>query len=464
MHRLIKSKSIILTVLLTFISGIITAQLRVPSIYCDHMVVQQNSDVPVWGWSEVNDQITVKASWDNIEAKAVGSHTNGRWLVKLKSPHAGGPFTIEIKNAYKTIVLSDVMVGEVWVCSGQSNMEFRLAGATTGKDEIAAATHAEVRFFKIPKTASEYPQDICNGSWVSSNAADMPDFSAVGYYFAKELSTRLNVTVGMINSSWGGSPIEVWIKSDLITKDSLLNAQALKKDDRWSPIKPGALFNSMINPISFYPVSGAIWYQGESNVDQYPTYSKLMQQLITCWRTEWKSDLSFYFVQIAPYTYKNGKSAYLREQQTLSRSIPNTGMVVISDLVSDTTDIHPKDKKEVGLRLANLALSKHYSVSGIVAESPYFKEMQLKGKELILSFTNCDNGLVFKPGKNSGFEIAGADSHYYSATIIVKGNLVSLSSKEVPNPVSVRYCFTDAALPTLFSKEGLPVCSFRAGK
>jgi sialate O-acetylesterase len=220
----------------------------------------------------------------------------------------------------------------------------------------------------------------------------------------------------------------------------------------------------MINPLTFYPISGAIWYQGESNVDQYPTYFKLMQQLVTCWRNEWKSDLSFYFVQIAPYTYNNGKSAYLREQQTLSRSIPNTGMVVISDLVSDTSDIHPKDKKEVGMRLANLALAKHYSQAGIIAEGPYFKEMQIKGKELMLSFTNCDNGLVFKPGKNSGFEIAGADSRYYSATVKLKGSLVSVSSKEVPIPMAVRYCFTDAALPTLYSKEGLPVNSFRTEK
>jgi len=464
MHRLTHSKIFILTVLFAFISGIITAQLRLPSIYCDHMVVQQNSEIPVWGWSEVNDQVTVKASWDNVEVKGICSHTNGRWLVKLKSPHAGGPFTIEIKNAYKSIIISDVMVGEVWVCSGQSNMEFRLAGANTAKDEIAASTYPPVRFFKIPKTASEFPQDNCSGSWVTSNPADMPDFSAVGYYFAKELSARLNVTVGMINTSWGGSPIEVWMRSDIIAQDSILNAQALKKDDRWSPIKPGALFNSMINPVTFYPLSGAIWYQGEANVDQYPTYSKLMQNLVSCWRNEWKSDLSFYFVQIAPYTYKNGKSPYLREQQTLSRSIPNSEMVVISDLVSDTTDIHPKDKKEVGVRLANLALAKHYSVTGIVAESPYFKDMQIKGKELILSFTNCENGLVYKPGKNSGFEIAGTDGKYYSANVRLKGYTISLTAKEVINPAAVRYCFTDAALPTLFSKEGLPVNSFRTVK
>jgi sialate O-acetylesterase len=460
---IMKLKTCFLVLILIFASEFLKAQLRIPFIFSDHMVVQQNSNFPVWGWSDINDQIIVKANWDNSEVKGVCSHVDGRWMVKLKTPHSGGPFTIEVKGPHKTIVLSDVMVGEVWLCSGQSNMEFQLPGANSGKEEIASPTHPDVRFFRIAKTAAEYPQDNCYGSWVTCNSGDMPAFSAVGYFFAKELSERLKVPIGIINSSWGGSPIEVWMRAEKISEDSLLNAQALKKDDRWSPIKPGSVFNAMINPVAFYPLAGVIWYQGESNVDQYPTYGRLMEKLISCWRNEWKTDFPFYYVQIAPYTYRNGKSAFLREQQTLSRKIPNTGMVVISDLVSDTTNIHPKDKKEVGIRLANLALSKHYAMPGITAESPFLKDMQIKGKEIQLSFTNCENGLQFKPGKVTGFEIAGSDGHFYQANVKLKVNLVIVSSKEVSNPVSVHYCFSDAALPTLFSKEGLPVGSFRTG-
>jgi len=432
-----------------------------PSIFGNHMVVQHNSEFPLWGWSEINDQIRVKASWDNIELKGVCSHVDGRWIVRLKTPQSGGPYTIEVKSPYKTIVLSDVMVGEVWICSGQSNMEYKLPAANGGTEEIALASpHPEIRFFKIPKAAADYPQDNCFGSWVTCNAEDMPDFSAVGYFFAKELCLRLKEPIGMINSSWGGSPIEVWMQAERISQDSLLNTQALKKDDRWSPIKPGSLYNSMIHPIAFYPIAGAIWYQGEANVDQYPTYSRLMEQLISCWRNEWKKDFPFYYVQIAPYAYRNGKSAYLREQQTLSRKIPNTGMVVISDLVSDTTNIHPKDKKEVGIRLANLALAKQYGIPGIISESPYLNEMQVKGKEAIITFINCDNGLQVKGDHINGFEISGADEHYYPAVAKLKGNLVIVYSNEVSVPVYVRYCFSDTALPNLFSKEGLPVCSF----
>jgi sialate O-acetylesterase len=456
-----KNKAIILIFAFISISGYLNAQLRMASIFADHMVVQQNSEIPVWGWSDINDPVTVKASWDNKEFKGICSHVDGRWNVRLKTPPAGGPYTIEVKGWHKTIVLADVMVGEVWLCSGQSNMEFKLPDAINGKNEISSNVHPEVRFFKVPKVAAEYPQDNCSGEWVTSNSVDMNDFSAVGYFFAKELSEKLKVTIGMINSSWGGSPIEVWIVAEKIRHDSLLNAQALKKDDRWSPIKPGSLFNAMINPVTSFPLSGVIWYQGESNVDQYPTYSQLMELLISCWRTEWKIDFPFYYVQIAPYTYRNGKSAYLREQQTQSLKIANTGMVIISDLVSDTTNIHPKDKKEVGMRLANVALSKHYNIPGINSECPMFKEIQIKGKDAILSFSNCENGLLFKGTDITGFEIAGIDGHYLPATAKLKGNLVIVNAKTISAPVAVRYCFSDAAIPNLFSKEGLPVNSFR---
>lgn len=458
-----KNKTFILIILLAISSGFLHAQLRMPYIFSDHMVMQQNTDSPIWGWSEINDQISVKASWDNKELTGVCSHTDGRWVIKLKTPHSGGPYTIEVKSPHKTVIINDVMVGEVWICSGQSNMEMKLPAVNSGKEEISSAIHPEVRFFKIQKSAADYPQDNCFGSWVTSNIEDMPDFSAVGYFFAKELCQSLKEPVGMINSSWGGSPIEVWMQAEEIRQDSILNAQALKKDDRWSPIKPGSLFNAMIHPVTFYPVSGVIWYQGESNVDQYPTYSRLMEKLVSCWRSEWKTDFPFYYVQIAPYTYRNGKAAYLREQQTLSLKIPNAGMVVISDLVSDTTNIHPRDKKEVGIRLANLALSKYYKIPGNFPSIPFFKDMQVKGKEAILSFTNCENGLLLKANNYSGFEISGTDGHYYNAVAKLKGNLVIISAKEVSLPVSVRYCFSDAALPTLFSKEGLPVCSFKIG-
>jgi sialate O-acetylesterase len=452
-------------ILAFFLSGFCAAQLRMPSVFGNHMVLQQQSEVLVWGWADITEPILVTGSWDQVQQKSICSQLDGRWGVKLKTPQAGGPYTIIVKGNNKTLEFTDVMIGEVWVCSGQSNMEFKLPSADHGADEIALSKHPEVRFFKVPKASSEFPQDNCFGAWTSCTPEDMPDFSAVGYFFAKKLNETLKVPVGIINASWGGSPIEAWIPGEAVNKDSLLRNNALRNDNRWSPIIPGSLWNAMINPVRFYPIAGALWYQGEANVNQYETYSSLMNLLIENWRKAWNSELSFYYVQIAPYTYGSGKSAFLREQQTRSLSISATGMVITSDLVPDTTDIHPKRKLEVGIRLANLALCEHYKLPGLEVRSPEYDKFEKLNSGLRIYFRNCTNGLVCQGKMITGFELAGEDGRYFPASARIElGKQVFVFSADVKNPVSVRYCFKDSSIPNLFSKEGLPLNSFRAGE
>jgi sialate O-acetylesterase len=446
-------------------SSSVFSQLRLPSIFSDHMVMQQQKEITFWGWADVNEMISVTASWDQQEVKGQCSHESGRWQVKLKTPVAGGPYTILVKGNWMSIELKDILIGEVWICSGQSNMEFQLPQADSGKEEIAKSVHPPVRFFKVPKSASENPQDNCFGKWSLSEGLEMNDFSAVGYYFARKLSETMGVPVGMINASWGGSPIEAWIPAEKIEADSFLLKRALRNDGRWSPILPGSLWNAMVYPVSFYPVTGGIWYQGEANVMQYETYSQLMEIMISSWRSKWGTDFPFYFVQIAPFTYRKGRAALLREQQTRSLQIPKTGIVVTGDLVPDTTDIHPKKKQEVGYRLAGLALTEFYSYTCKQVRSPMAEKMEIRKKGILVHFMDCPNGLKCSGKEITGFEIAGADGRYFPATArIEKGSAVLISGKEVKEPRSVRYCFSDAAVQNLFSAEGLPVNSFRMGE
>jgi sialate O-acetylesterase len=459
-----RNNTILFTIALCFSSSAFS-QLYLPAIFSDHMVLQQQKEITFWGWADVNEMISVTASWDQLEVKGQCSHEKGRWQVKLKTPVAGGPYSILVKGKWMSIELKDILIGEVWICSGQSNMEFQLPQADSGKEEIAKSIHPPVRFFKVPKTSAENPQDYCFGKWSVSNGQDMNEFSAVGYYFARKLSETMGVPVGMINASWGGSPIEAWIPAEKIEADSFLLKRALQNDGSWSPILPGSLWNAMVYPVSFYPVAGGIWYQGEANVMQYETYSRLMEIMISSWRSKWETDFPFYFVQIAPYTYRNGRAAFLREQQTRSLQIPKTGIVVTGDLVPDTADIHPKKKQEVGYRLAGLALTEYYAYRCAQVRSPLAEKMEITKKGILVNFMDCPNGLKCSEKTITGFEIAGADGRYFPATArIEKGFAVLISAKEVKEPRSVRYCFHDAAVQNLFSVEGLPVNSFRIGE
>jgi sialate O-acetylesterase len=435
------------------------AAVRLPSIIGSHMVLQQNSEVKLWGWCNPSERITVKTTWDTVTYRTRGE-SSAKWLVKIKTPSAGGPYNININGN----VLEDVMIGEIWVCSGQSNMEWSGdQGLKQCLEEMPNATNANIRFFYIPKTTSEYPQENCGGSWKVCSPEEMKHFSAIGYFFGKDLQKALNIPVGLINSNWGGTPGEVWTPQSLVENDPALKAAAQKLTPaaNW-PVLPGLTYNAMIYPIANFEISGAIWYQGESNVGTYSTYKPLMEALIGSWRKAWGKDFPFYYVQIAPYANYSGiLGALLREVQTKCLSIPNTGMAVISDLVDDLKNIHPVNKIDVAARLANIALSEHYRKKGLIYKFPMYNSMSVEKDKIRISFKNAESGLMCKDKTITQFYIAGEDRIFQPAMAKIEGNGVIVWNKAIKSPVAVRYCFTNTAIPNLFSKDGLPVNLFR---
>jgi sialate O-acetylesterase len=437
------------------------ANVRLPAIIGSHMVLQQNSKINIWGWCEPNEKITLKASWDTATYSAVGSWA-AKWSISLQTPASGGPFTISIKG-YNDILLEDVMVGEVWVCSGQSNMEMNVNWGLPYQDEVAKATNTKIRFFYIPKTTSEYPQEDVKAHWVVCSPEEMKSFSATGYFFGKKLQENLKVPVGLINANWGGTPAETWTPAGLVEGNPALKEAAtkLKQYNGW-PILPGLAFNAMIYPITNYPIAGTIWYQGESNVGMAGTYTSLFTTMIDSWRKAWQKEFPFYFVQIAPYSGygDNSSSAFLREAQTKTLALTNTGMVLTSDLVDNIKDIHPKMKKEVGERLADLALAETYHQPAGAYKIPMYDKMQVEKNKVRIYFTNAESGLMSK-GPLSEFYIAGEDKNFVPANAKIEGNTIVVSSKDVAKPVAVRFGFRNAAILNLYNKEGVPVNLFR---
>lgn len=455
-------KRIILSGLLFTLVAAAKADVRLPSIIGDHMVLQQSTNASLWGWCEPNEKITVIPGWDTASYSVRGT-SGGHWKLAVKTPKAGGPYKIVIKGN-NTIELSDVLVGEVWVCSGQSNMEMNVGWGLPYQKEVAEATNQQIHFFHIPRTTARYPQDDVKAKWVVCSPEAMKTFSAVGYFFGKGLNEKLNVPVGLINSSWGGTPAESWTSDSLIEATTELKEAASKLTPAtgW-PVNPGATFNGMIYPLQNFTIAGAIWYQGEANVGNWNTYYPLLTTMIQSWRKGWNEDFPFYLVEIAPFAdYGNQNvSALLREQQTKIGKYPNTGAIVIHDLVDNVHDIHPKMKKEVGERLAALALTQTYHLNGLAYKYPQYQSMQLEKDKVRIRFTDADAGLMMRGKELTDFVIAGEDKVFVPAQAKIDGATVLVWSKEVKKPVAVRFGFSNSAMPNLFSKEGLPVNIFR---
>lgn len=445
----------------------VQAQISLPSIFTDHMVLQQNSDAPVWGWGNASAKIKVVGSWAPQDTATAIVQPNGKWVTNLKTTSAGGPYTISIFGNGRR-ELKDVMLGEVWLCSGQSNMEWTpMSNIDNAEAEIAAANHPNIRFFHIPERGASTPQNNCEGSWAACTPEVMKKTSAVAYFFGRNLQKDLNVPIGLIVSAWGGTPAEVWVPENSVRADAKLEAVIPQKTYPWWPIEPGVLYNQMIHPIVPFALAGTIWYQGESNQDHADTYGLLMKTLIESWRESFKKDFPFYLVQIAPHTYnaKNNGPAVIREcQEWVSRKVPGSGLVVISDLVKNVKNIHPTDKQNVGLRLANLAMGKTYKRMASGYESPVFESMEVKKDKAILSFLHAENGLVCKDKQPTGFRIAGADGHFEPAKVQIKGNTILVSSSKVKTPTVVQYCFDEATIGNVFSQEGLPLAPFRTDR
>ncbi len=457
-------KKLFFTLTILFaISSTMFGKIILPSVFSDNMVLQQKSTVAIWGWSDPGETVKIVASWNSNDTVKVKADNSSKWTTTIQTIGAGGPYSIKILGS-SNVELINVMLGEVWICSGQSNMEMNVNWKLiNGEEEAAKANNPNIRIFHVQKIGSEYPQQTCNASWTVCTPETMRETSAVGYFFAREIQQKLNVPVGIIVSAWGGTPAEVWIEKSRIENNPELSKAKYSDHFDWWPGTPGTLYNSMIAPFVPYGIAGAIWYQGESNCGNYPVYSQLMKTLIENWRADFKKDFPFYFVQIAPYTYgENGTSEYLREQQELaSKTIPNTGMVVITDLVDNIKDIHPKNKLDVGKRLANYALAETYQQNIGAYKSPAFETMKIEKDKIRLNFINIATGLKCTAKTPERFLIAGEDKNFVTAKAKIDGNTIMLSSKLVKTPVAVRFCFDDTSMPDVFSSEGLPLAPFR---
>jgi sialate O-acetylesterase len=449
--------------LLFFFSNVASAKIVLPSVFSDNLVLQQNAEAAIWGWGNAGENLKIVASWNTSDTLKVKAGNDAKWSATLKTIAAGGPYSIQIFGS-SNIELKNVMLGEVWICSGQSNMAWSVnSNILNGEEEVAKANHPNIRIFHVQKIGAENPQQTRNATWTVCTTETMRSTSAVGYFFARELQKKLNVPVGIIVSAWGGTPAEVWIEKSRIDNNPELYKNRYNEKYDWWPGDPGICYNSMIAPVVPFGIAGAIWYQGESNCVNHKIYASLMQTLIENWRSDFKKEFPFYFVQITPYNYgENGTSEYVREQQAKTEKlVPNTGMVVVSDLVDNIKDIHPRNKLDVGKRLADFALAETYKQDVGAYKSPAFQSMQITGNEIRLRFENVLTGLKSTGKSPKQFLVAGPHRKFVPASAKIDGKTILISSKEITNPVSVRFCFDDTSMPDVFSSEGLPLAPFR---
>lgn len=449
-------------IIASLISLQLSAKVSLPSIFADHMVLQQKSQATFWGFASPLEEVTVITGWNGKKySSKADNHAN--WKVTIETPAAGGPFEITVIGS-NTIVLHDVLIGEVWVCSGQSNMEWTpRIGIDNGTQEILEANYPGIRFFSVSRRSASDTQIDCDGEWVACSPETMIDFSAVAYFFGRELHKNLHIPIGLINTSWGGTPAEAWTNPSVIESNKFLKKSAAKLSDvPWCPVEPGSTYNSMLAPIIPYAIAGAIWYQGEGNTANYEAYSTLFPTMIGNWRNEWGKEFPFYYVQIAPFRYgKTNEGALIREAQLKSLTTPNTGMVVVSD-IGNIEDIHPRNKTDVGKRLAAWALSQTYGQTGITYSGPLYKSISVQKNKIRIYFNYAEKGLIKKGDALTLFQIAGDDKKFVDATAVIDGSTVLVSNPQVKNPVAVRFAFTNTAEPNLFNAEGLPASSFRS--
>jgi len=448
----------------------VQAEIKVASILGNDMVLQRNTEVKLWGKAKPGENLVITTGWDKTKAKAI-CNDKGDWMVKVKTIDAGGPYSISIASKNETITLKNILLGEVWLCSGQSNMEHPLMGwgdqpVNNSNDLMLDASNENIRLFNVRRNVIDSPQDTCVGKWAVASAESAGRFSAVGYLYAKQLQQRLHVPVGMICASWGGSKIEAWMNQETIAKFPEALKQTTKEGVELHQ-HATYLYNGMIAPIINYAIKGAIWYQGESNIINYKEYAALQAAMVTSWRKDFEQkNLPFYFVEIAPFNYgdsKTIKSALQRSEQRKAMSlIPNSGMISTID-IGDEYCIHPAEKQTVAKRLAFWALAETYNFKGISYKSPTYKSMSIKDSVAIVSFNNTPNGLSSFGKIVECFEVAGKDSVFYPAKMKINSGQVHVWSSKVKDPVAVRYGFCNFPKTNgyLYNTAGLPVISFR---
>ncbi|NDV79731.1 sialate O-acetylesterase [Dysgonomonas sp. 511] len=449
------------------------AELKLPAIFGNNMMLQQNTEVQIWGWADKGKKVEIAPSWTALRYSTKADNS-GKWSLLIATPTASNEtYTLSVSDGKDVIKYENILVGEVWLCLGQSNMEMPMKGFKNqpiegGNKAIFKSKNKNIRFITVKRTSELEPQNDIIGEWKEASPETVKDFSATGYYFGRLLNEMLDIPVGLILSSWGGSWIESWMSRDILGnefKDVKLpnSIEDVKEKNR----TPTMLYNGMIHPIKGYTIQGAIMYQGESNYDRAARYPALFQTFVNETRRIWQQgEFPFYYCQIAPYNNppeKHGdfNAAFLREAQYKSAQvIPNSGMVVLMD-IGEERCIHPRKKEVGGERLAMMALAKTYGMTGFAYESPTFKEMVIEESKAILSFDNAPMWLTSFGKELKNFEIAGEDKVFYPAKAEIKRSKVEVSSDKVSKPVAVRYAFKDFVMGDLFSTEGLPLSSFR---
>ena len=454
------------------------ADVKMPSIFSDNMMLQQATSVKIFGKADAGEKITVKASW-GAENSATAA-ADGKWELYLDTPAASSvPQSLEIKGESCTERIENVLIGEVWLCTGQSNMEFPVCRQGDGswatgmlgeEAELADSDYPEIRLFQVShQLAPDGGKDDVEGKWTVCNAGDLYDFSAVAYVFGKRLHKELGVPVGLVQDTWGGTPIEAWTKMDVMDGNpcytDVLNMYARDKMEKegWTWLIPSTLWNGMIAPIAGFTVKGNIWYQGESNVYVGKYYRQTLINLISSWRNEWNQlDMPFYFAQLAPYSRDPFPSIRDSQLQVWRKSgLRNVGMVATAD-VGDSIDIHPRNKKAVGERFARWALAKQYG-RDVAYSGPVFKSLSQEGVRLVLEFDYAEGGLSTSDGEPvKAFEVAGSDKVFRPAVAEIKGGRIEVYSPDVADPVAVRYAWKNYCRVNLVNSDGLPAVPFRS--
>ncbi|WP_223678566.1 sialate O-acetylesterase [Flavobacterium hibisci] len=479
----------------------IKAQVKLPALVSDNMVLQQNAKVNLWGWASPNEKINIQLGWQNASTEVIAD-PEGNWKVAVDTPQASEKaYSITI-NASNKIVLNNILIGEVWICSGQSNMYFPVGkeegtwktGVKNYEEEIVNANFPNIRLFTVLTNASPKPLDDVTGRWAACSPETIKTFSAVAYFYGRELYQKLNVPIGLISTSWGGTKAEAWTSQNVLEENpdflTILEEDAknektyqekletyylnlrnekqansnvlkteLKKPKKEANKTSYVLYNAMLHPLINYRMKGVIWYQGESNSGKAKLYQTLFPAMVKNWREDWKQgDFPFYYVQITPH---KGQTPEIREAQLLSlKKIPNSGMAVTTD-VGDTNNIHPIDKQTVGHRLALIALAKTYNEDKLVYSGPIYNHMKIKKDKIQLFFNYADSGFKKTNENLKEFEIAGDDKTYYPAVAKIDGKTIVVSSDKVKNPKSVRFAWKAVPEPNLFNAENLPASPFR---
>ena len=446
-----------------------TAAVKLPALFANNMVIQRDMPVPVWGWADNGEEVTVGIAGQTLTTKA---NDDGRWKVVFDNLEGDQPLEMIVQGSSgNTVTLKNTLVGEVWVCSGQSNMEMGVSGCKDAQQEIADAEYPQIRLFTVAKMKAAEPQTDCEGDWTLCSPATVPNFSATAYFFGRQLYKELGVPIGLIHTSWGGTPAQFWT-----------SRRALEANPTLRPLAGGessCLYNGMIAPLLPYAIRGVIWYQGEANVGGAYQYRTLFPAMIANWRADWgQGDFPFGFVQIAPFSYADAwgldpvccAELWEAQRMTLDAS-PNTGMAVTVDIADvekihpknkDLSGIHPRNKQEVGQRLALWAQAKVYGQNDLVYSGPIYKSMSVEGNKIRLAFDHVNGGLIAADDKPLiDFTIAGEDQKFVPAVAEIDGDTIVVYSDQVAQPVAVRYAWRDDATPNLANKASLPASPFR---